>query len=279
MISKNRLERFSSIGRRSEGTDELNSTTSARRRSLRAYAKATASTGSNRRSVGLISRRITWARTTATRCTTTSSLSAEMERKLIGSQTLKKNMQQENQILEPIGSEERRALEISSRTALRREIFAKGMAILVAHFPKMEIPKEQAELMFEFLQDLAPMEFLRGVKKFCLLHKEIFPNTNLIAHIRHYGLIDEISHPTAWEAWGMVMDEMRIRGGSYGTPNIKNRLVQKAVDIVGWREICMSENVDAIRAHFTKAYESLMEREKRVRLEGYRTLEEGSGGT
>jgi len=38
------------------------------------------------------------------------------------------------------------------------------------------------------LADLTEEQFVRGVKKFCLEHPEIYPGTNIIAHIRNYGL-------------------------------------------------------------------------------------------
>jgi hypothetical protein len=82
-----------------------------------------------------------------------------------------------------------------------------------------------------------------------------------VAYIREYGLLEE--HPTAGEAWTIVLDEIRRVGGNYGAPAIKNELIQKAVDAVGWKEICLSERPDIIRAHFTKAYEALVEKRKR----------------
>ena len=59
----------------------------------------------------------------------------------------------------------------------------------------------------------------------------------------------------------MVLDEVR-RTGVYGQPRLPG-LVQRAVDVVGWREICLSENVDAVRAHFLRVYEQLAQRARR----------------
>ena len=43
-------------------------------------------------------------------------------------------------------------------------------------------------------------------------------------------------------------------------PKFKDPLIQKAVDIMGWKELCLSENQVADRAHFMKIYDKLVER-------------------
>jgi hypothetical protein len=63
------------------------------------------------------------------------------------------------------------------------------------------------------------------------------------------------------EAWGLVVDAVR-KVGFYGEPDLPG-LVGQAVRIVGWREICTSENVEANRAHFLRVYEQLQRRARR----------------
>jgi len=36
--------------------------------------------------------------------------------------------------------------------------------------------------------DLSPEQFARGLTTFCREHPEIYPGTNVVAHIRNYGL-------------------------------------------------------------------------------------------
>lgn len=48
----------------------------------------------------------------------------------------------------------------------------------------MEWPKEMVQAMQEFLGDLTPEEFQRGIREFCLTQAEIYPGTNVIAAIR-----------------------------------------------------------------------------------------------
>lgn len=139
---------------------------------------------------------------------------------------------------------------------------------MLAHFPELKISKEKSTLMFEFLSDLSPAQFTAAIKRFCLTHKEIYPNTNLIAYLREYALADKLSFVSSGEAWELVLDEIRKRCGAYGEPKIGNPLVQRAVECVGWKDICLSEKPDVVRAHFVKIYENLVEREKLSRTSG-----------
>lgn len=132
--------------------------------------------------------------------------------------------------------------------------------------PGSEVPKDPEKAkVFErvnylLLQDLSEEQFARGLLKFLKTHKEVFPNTNLVAYIREYGLLGEFL--TAGEAWGVVLDEIRRVSGNYGTPAVKNELVQKAIECTGWRSIC-DEEAKFVRAQFFKTYDSLVEKKKR----------------
>lgn len=96
------------------------------------------------------------------------------------------------------------------------------------------------------------------------MHKEIFPNTNVIAYIREYSFDDR---DTPAEAWGDVLTALK-RLGSWTTPVFDNEITQKAVDCMGWQCLCESTNVEADRAHFMKMYEQLLSREKKNKLNG-----------
>jgi len=66
---------------------------------------------------------------------------------------------------------------------------------------------------------------------------------------------------TPAEAWGLVLETVRAVG-YYREPDLPG-LVGQAVRIIGWREICTSENVEATRAHFFRVYEQLQRRARR----------------
>jgi hypothetical protein len=114
-------------------------------------------------------------------------------------------------------------------------------------------------MMFDMLQDMPPEKFRKGVKIMCLKHKELYPGTNIVAYIREYGLVDQNRMNSA-EAWGEVLRQVSSTG-SYGVPVFSDDIVKRAVECVGWREICMSENIGVERAHFMRAYDRLVERE------------------
>lgn len=141
--------------------------------------------------------------------------------------------------------------------------------MLMISFPSLNIQGEKAKVMFELLSDLTPKQYAKGIQKLCMNQEQIYQGSNIIALIRKYGIVDDLDYLSSVEAWKMVLDEMAHVGGSYGIPKIKNRLVQRAVESLGWREICSSENVDVVRAHFTKAYDSLVARDKESKLTSY----------
>lgn len=140
-----------------------------------------------------------------------------------------------------------------------KDYFLKGMKIIETHYRNQSWSKDQAMMMYEMLSDMTGEQFQKGVKTFCLKHKEIYPNTNIIAYIREYGFVDQ-NRMSATEAWGEVLKWVS-KVGSYGKPEFSDETVAKAVECIGWRDICSSENVGVERAHFMRAYESLVNRD------------------
>lgn len=66
----------------------------------------------------------------------------------------------------------------------------------------------------------------------------------------------------AAEAWREVLQAVYDVGIYKGPPTFSRPAIEKAVDTIGWREICMSEVGDpAIRAHFMQVYESYRQRQ------------------
>ncbi len=136
---------------------------------------------------------------------------------------------------------------------------AQGLRILEEHFPALKPTKDRVSIWAEMLADLAAAQFIRGVKAFCYAHKEIYPNTNVIAHIRHYALTDP-NRKTAAEAWGEVLREIACVS-SYGVPVFSTNEINRAVECVGWRDVCLSEQIGIERAHFMRAYEGIIQRD------------------
>ncbi len=115
--------------------------------------------------------------------------------------------------------------------------------------------------MRSLLADLTEEEFVRGVKTLVLTHKEIYPNTNLIAVIRDYALTDP-SELSPEEAWGIVVAK------KWGRPHEPNPLADKTISIMGWMNLKLSENEEADRAHFFKIYKSLQNRQNKELMMG-----------
>ena len=66
------------------------------------------------------------------------------------------------------------------------------------------------------------------------------------------------------EAWGAVLDAIR-RHGQYGQQQALeslDELTRRAVQAVGWRELCLSENISVERANFRSIYQDMVAREK-----------------
>lgn len=159
-----------------------------------------------------------------------------------------------------MGSE--RALSKSGHrtmASISTEVLAKGLRIIEGHFPKLNMTKDQIDVWRVMLSDLNNEQFIRGVKTFCLAHREIYPTTNVIAHIRQYALTDP-NRKTSAEAWGEVLREVS-RVGFYGEPRFSTDEVKRAVDCVGWKAICLSEQIGVERAHFMKAYDGIVQRD------------------
>lgn len=88
----------------------------------------------------------------------------------------------------------------------------------------------------------------------------------MIALIREYGLIDP-NAKTPEEAWGEVVKE-KNRAFIYADRKIEDPLAEESVKIMGWRNLCLSENEIADRAHFFKIYTSLLQKRREKKILG-----------
>ena len=133
--------------------------------------------------------------------------------------------------------------------------FKKGMAMFVKSFPDKPF---DTDVMWEFLQDLEDSDFLEAISKIVMTTQDINRATNLIALIRNFAIPEDLS---AGEAWGEVLRQISSIG-SYRQPKFKDDLIAQSVSCIGWRNLCLSENIAIERAHFLKIYESLNKRKR-----------------
>lgn len=139
-----------------------------------------------------------------------------------------------------------------------KSVIAKVVGVLFAAFPSAEASEATIKLYVRMLSDI-PLEVLEVSVQQCIAESEFLPT---IAKLRDkaFAIQSNIAQmPTAFEAWAIVAKEFE-RTGFYHEPKFENPIIAKAVQCIGWRDLCCSENQVADRAHFARVYESLMKR-------------------
>ena len=146
---------------------------------------------------------------------------------------------------------------------MKKEEFAKLSMALRTYYPKENLlPNNQAlELWYQQLKDI-PYEIAEiAVEKWVSTNRW----SPTIADIRQMAA--EVKNPDSmfWgDAWQKVMNAVR----NYGNWKIKEALeslddlTRAAVERIGFREICMSENIEVERANFRMIYERMAEQRK-----------------
>lgn len=142
---------------------------------------------------------------------------------------------------------------------------AKLLAVLAAAYPKFEVDDVKVQVWYEMLGDLEYSVVNIAIKK--LIMQNTFPPA--IAEVRKAAI--EISSPrglTAAEAWGEVVKAVR----NYGYYREKEAMASmspitaQVVRYMGWREICLIEEPEILRAHFLKMYDQVAAREQEKQL-------------
>ena len=113
------------------------------------------------------------------------------------------------------------------------------------------------------LGDLDPVLAKAAIIKVCR-ETDFFPSVaRIVAAARELDPgVEKL--PTAAEAWEEVMRLVRDYG-PYRCPVYSCEAVRRAVRAIGWRQLCMGENVEADRAHFLRLYESMRSRQTETR--------------
>lgn len=137
-----------------------------------------------------------------------------------------------------------------------RTEFAKMFAALALAWPKYEMQKQTVEVYFRILQDL-PDEYLEKASHHLMATSTFFPSISEWRKATIDLMTPQI--PTEFEAWEEVMTQIRSIG-SYYKPEFSHPLITRTVETMGWRTLCMSEQIEYDRAHFYKAYAALRNR-------------------
>ena len=143
--------------------------------------------------------------------------------------------------------------------AEQREV-AQIVAMIAAAYPNFNLSEMTVEVYFQILKDI-PTDMLKAATMQAISEpgRKFAPS---VGEIR--GAVAEIVRtasgvPSSYEAWKEVLDQVR-KTGHVGKPVFSHPLVHKAVQVFGWRELCLSENVVSDRARFIEAYEQLSSR-------------------
>jgi hypothetical protein len=141
---------------------------------------------------------------------------------------------------------------------------AKILALCAVAYPQYPLTKETVSVYAELLADLSSEQVEKAVKELLMTSDRWLS----IASIRRKVAEQSGSlAPSKIEAWGEVMVQMRVTG-TYGHPVFTHDAISQTVQHLGWRSLCMSDNVETSRSQFWRAYEELVNRFDRVALVG-----------
>ena len=144
---------------------------------------------------------------------------------------------------------------------MTKQEFAKIAMALQTFYPRENMFKtdQETELWYDMLEDIPYDVAQIGIKKWVATNK--WPPS--IAEIRSMAQTVTFGETKDWgKAWEEVINSI----GAYGIYHVKEALemfddlTREAVERVGYRNICMSENIMTERANFRMIYEQLAER-------------------
>ena len=137
----------------------------------------------------------------------------------------------------------------------KREV-AELVVILATAFQNWKPTEEVSALYERLLEDVDADAGKRAVLRLVATLK--FPPT--IAEIRSAAAELACGHRRLGaEAWGDVLEAIR-RVGSYGAPRFADPITAECVRLMGWRNLCLSQQDAADRARFQELYDGLQSR-------------------
>lgn len=134
------------------------------------------------------------------------------------------------------------------------------VAMITTLWPVPAWTEDAIVLWAELLADLDRDATARVVQRLMQTHDE---RPTIAAIRREVGKLQAAASGASFlpadEAWSYVM---RCFGsvGQYREFPAEHPLVKKAVDGIGWPEMCRSDNIEVLRGQFRMAYTALLER-------------------
>ncbi|KKN74815.1 hypothetical protein LCGC14_0387080 [marine sediment metagenome] len=147
---------------------------------------------------------------------------------------------------------------------------------LFAAYPNSQVTEQTVVVYLKLLQDI-PLDELQTIIDQCIAQLKFLPT---VAELRnmHHTLTTSLAQPSAAEAWGAVQKQLSSVG-NWGVPQFEDSLVGQVVEMIGWQDLCASENTMADRAHFLRMYQQVEQRRQQGKklLPAARRLAEKSG--
>ena len=144
----------------------------------------------------------------------------------------------------------------------------KIVAMLTAAYPAWRPTRETVELYAEMIQSL-PKEAVQQAVMGIIRNdqREFAPPVSLIIRGATNCALERVDRPalSVEDAWLLVERAIRDRGYYQGAGGLGgNAAVRRAVEAIGWQNICVDENIAATRAHFFRLFERFQENEVRT---------------
>jgi len=144
---------------------------------------------------------------------------------------------------------------------------AKILSIISATYPQVKIKNGTVEAWHVLLGDLSFDIVLSSIKK--VLQEQEYPTIPTIGKIRKEAVfLSTPHHLPAPKAWALIISAVRRYGYSQEKEALEDmpELVKEAVKSIGWRDICLSENIDVIRGQFRMAYDRLQQKQEELNI-------------
>ncbi len=132
---------------------------------------------------------------------------------------------------------------------------------LFAAYPNTQVGEQTIIVFLRNLSDI-PVEELQVVVDQAIATERFLPGVAVLRDMWH-ALTTNPNQMDGEEAWGLVQAEIR-RIGSWGTPAFSDERTAKAVQAMGWLNLCQSDAPGVERAQFMRIYNSMAQRAERI---------------
>jgi hypothetical protein len=125
------------------------------------------------------------------------------------------------------------------------------VALVAAAYPQWPVTKETVAVYADSLSDL-PASLVTEAVRSLIRTDDRWPTVATI-RLRVAGDAGVLA-PSAAEAWAEVT-RGAVAVGRTRLPEFSHPTVESAVQAIGWYNLCATENLDTMRAQFTRIYE------------------------